>query len=83
MRQRFSSNSKEIIVPFLPDINLKDVEFTIPKIGDKKKLLSLSEKNVKQYKIDKLKKSEMLNPKYSRYESGCCMCCFQKCKTFK
>ena len=62
MRQRFSSNSKEIIVPFLPDINLKDVEFIIPKIGDKKKLLSLSEKNVKQYKIDKLKKSEMLNP---------------------
>ena len=62
MRQRFSSNTKEIIVPFLPDINLKDVEFIIPKIGDKKKLLSLSEKNVKQYKIDKLKKSEMLNP---------------------
>ena len=62
MRQRFSSNSKEIIVPFLPDINMKDVEFTIPKIGDKKKLLLLSEKNVKQYKIDKLKKSEMLNP---------------------
>ena len=62
MRQRFNSMSKEIIVPFLPNINLKDVEFTIPKIGDKKKLLTLSEKNVKQYKIDKLKKSEMLNP---------------------
>ena len=62
MRQRFNSMSKEIIVPFLPNINLKNVEFTIPKIGDKKKLLTLSEKNVKQYKIDKLKKSEMLNP---------------------
>ena len=62
MRHRFDSNSKEIIVPFLPDIILKNVEFTIPKIGDKKKLLALSEKNVKQYKLDKLKKSEMLNP---------------------
>lgn len=62
MRQRFNSKSKEIIVPFIPDIKLKDAEFTIPKIGDKMKLLALSEKNVKQYKIDKLKKSEMLNP---------------------
>ncbi len=62
MRQRFNSKSKEIIVPFIPDIKLKDAEFTIPKIGDKMKLLDLSEKNVKQYKIDKLKKSEMLNP---------------------
>lgn len=62
MRYRFNSTSKEIIVPFFPDINLKDVEFIIPKIGDKKKLLALSEKNVKQYKIDRLKKSEMLNP---------------------
>src|SRR5690606_36559556 len=56
MRHRFDSNSKEIIVPFLPDIILKNVEFTIPKIGDKKKLLALSENNVKQYKLDKLKK---------------------------
>lgn len=62
MRQRFNSKSKEIIVPFIPDIKLKNAEFTIPKIGDKMKLLALSEKNVKQYKIDKLKKSEMLNP---------------------
>ena len=38
MRQRFNSKSKEIIVPFLPDITLKDAEFTIPKIGDKKML---------------------------------------------
>ena len=62
MRHRFNSKSKEIIVPFLPDITLKVAEFTIPKIGDKKILLSLSEKNVKQYKLDKLKKAEMLNP---------------------
>jgi len=62
MRQRFGSQSREIIVPFQPDLKLSGVEFTIPQRGDKRKLLSLSEKNVKQYKIDKLKKAEMLNP---------------------
>ncbi|OPZ29673.1 MAG: UvrABC system protein C [Bacteroidetes bacterium ADurb.BinA174] len=62
MRQRFSSDSKEIIVPFTPELKLSDASFTIPQRGDKKKLLELSEKNVKQFKIDKLKKSEMLNP---------------------
>lgn len=62
MRQRFGSDSKEIIVPFLPDLKLSEITFTIPQRGDKKKLLELSEKNVKQFKIDKLKKSEMLNP---------------------
>ncbi len=62
MRQRFGSDSKEIIVPFLPDLILSGVEFTIPQRGDKKKLSELSDKNVKQFKIDKLKKSEMLNP---------------------
>ncbi len=62
MRQRFGSHSREIIVPFQPDLKLSGVEFTIPQRGDKRKLLSLSEKNVKQYKIDKLKKAEMLNP---------------------
>ncbi len=62
MRQRFESQSKEIIVPFIPDLKLTDVTFSIPQRGDKKKLLELSEKNVKQFKIDKLKKAEMLNP---------------------
>lgn len=62
MRQRFKSETKEIIVPFIPDLKLSDVTFTIPQRGDKKKLLELSEKNVKQFKVDKLKKSEMLNP---------------------
>ena len=62
MRQRFGSEMKEIIVPFIPDLKLPQVEFTIPQRGEKRKLLSLSEKNVKQYKIDKLKKAEMLNP---------------------
>lgn len=62
MRQRFGSNTKEIVVPFMPDIKLTNVDFVIPQRGDKKKLLLLSKKNVKQYKIDKLKKAEMLNP---------------------
>ncbi len=62
MRQRYKSESKEIIVPFIPDIQLTNVEFTIPKRGDKRKLLALSEQNVKQYRVDKLKKSEILNP---------------------
>ncbi|MEN9918020.1 MAG: excinuclease subunit UvrC [Bacteroidota bacterium] len=62
MIQRFEKSSKEIVVPFIPDLKLKDVEFTIPQRGDKVKLLKLSELNVKQYKIDKLKKAETLNP---------------------
>ena len=62
MRQRFGSKMKEIIVPFIPDLKIADVTFTIPRRGEKKKLLALSEMNVKQYKVDKLKKAEMLNP---------------------
>lgn len=62
MRQRFGSDMKEIIVPFLPEIKLTGVTFTIPQRGEKRKLLSLSEMNVKQYKVDRLKKADMLNP---------------------
>ena len=62
MRQRYKSESKEIIVPFIPDIKLTNVEFTIPQRGDKRKLLALSEQNVKQYRVDKLKRAEILNP---------------------
>lgn len=62
MRQRYKSESKEIIVPFIPDIQLTNVEFTIPQRGDKRKLLALSEQNVKQYRVDKLRKAEILNP---------------------
>ncbi|MDR2815910.1 MAG: excinuclease ABC subunit UvrC [Proteiniphilum sp.] len=62
MRQRFGSEMKEVIVPFIPELKLPEVEFIIPQRGEKRKLLSLSEKNVKQYKIDKLTKAEMLNP---------------------
>lgn len=62
MRQRYKSYAKEIIVPFEIDFNLSGVQITVPQRGDKKLLLDLSLKNVKQYKIDKLKKAEMLNP---------------------
>lgn len=62
MRERFKSDAREIIVPFSPDIELEKVVFTIPQRGDKKKLLSLSEMNVKQFKFDRLKQAEKLNP---------------------
>lgn len=62
MRERYKSHSPEIIVPFEIDISLKDVNFTIPQRGDKKKLLELSLLNVKQYKVDRMKQSEKLNP---------------------
>ncbi len=62
MRNRFKSTAKEIIVPFLPDTELEHVTFTIPQRGDKKKLLELSELNVKQFKVDRLKQAEKLNP---------------------
>lgn len=62
MLQRFGSESKEMIVPFIPDLILSGVEFIVPQRGDKRKLLELSDKNVKQFKIDKLKKAEMLSP---------------------
>lgn len=62
MRERYKSLSREIIVPFELDIELKDVVFTVPQRGDKKKLLDLSLLNVKQYKADRLKQAEKLNP---------------------
>lgn len=62
MRERFKSTAREIIVPFEPGIELEKVSFTIPQRGDKKKLLGLSEMNVKQYKVDRLKQAEKLNP---------------------
>lgn len=62
MRNRFKSSSREIIVPFLPESEFKDTTFTVPQRGDKRKLLEVSEQNVKQYKIDKLKSAEKLNP---------------------
>lgn len=62
MRERYKSCSREIIVPFELDMELKNVTFTIPQRGDKKHLLELSLLNVKQYKVDRLKQAEKLNP---------------------
>ena len=62
LRQRFKSNAKEIIVPQEIDLELDGVKFTVPKLGDKKTLLDLSIMNGKQYKFDRLKQAEKLNP---------------------
>ena len=62
MRERFNSNAKEIVVPFDPGMEWENIRFTIPKQGDKKTLLELSEMNGKQYKFDRLKQAEKLNP---------------------
>ncbi|SES70021.1 excinuclease ABC subunit UvrC [Prevotella sp. kh1p2] len=62
IRERFGSHAKEVIVPFEMDWKLKDAEFFIPQRGDKKHLLELSEMNGKQYKFDRLKQAEKLNP---------------------
>jgi len=62
LRERFKSNSKEIIVPFKIEYPIKGVTVHIPQRGDRKKLLDLSLQNVKQYKLDKLKQAEKLNP---------------------
>ena len=62
IRERFKSHAKEIIVPFEMEWKIKDAEFFVPQRGDKKHLLELSEMNGKQYKFDRLKQSEKLNP---------------------
>ena len=62
LRERFKSTSKEIILPFETDLQMADVTFTYPQRGDKKTLLELSIMNGKQYKFDRLKQAEKLNP---------------------
>lgn len=62
IRERFQSHAKEVIVPFEMDWSLKDATFFIPQRGDKKHLLELSEMNGKQYRFDRLKQAEKLNP---------------------
>jgi excinuclease ABC, C subunit len=62
IRERFKSDSKEIIVPQEVDVELENITFTIPQRGDKKTLLDLSIMNGRQYKIDRLKQAEKLNP---------------------
>lgn len=62
MRARYKSTAKEIIVPFLPDTETVGITWTVPQKGGKKKLLELSALNVKQYRADRLKRSDKLNP---------------------
>lgn len=62
LREKFKSLSRVAIVPFMPETLIDGVEYIIPQRGDKKKLLDLSEQNVKQYRVDKYKQAERLNP---------------------
>ncbi len=62
IRSKFKSTSKEIIVPFLPEIEIEGIHFIIPQRGDKKKLLELAERNVKHYQKEKLRIYEKANP---------------------
>ena len=62
LRERFSSDAREIIVPIEINMEMGNIKFTIPKLGDKKTLLELSEMNARQYKFDRLKQAEKLNP---------------------
>lgn len=62
LRRRFDSRAREVILPMNLDWDIPGVSITVPQRGDKKKLLELSERNVKQYKVDKYKQSERLNP---------------------
>ena len=62
LRERFTSQSREIIVPFEPDVSLPGIIYTIPKIGDKKKLLDLSQRNAKFFQMEKKKQIESTDP---------------------
>ena len=66
MRERYQSKSREIIVPFELEMELTNVTFTIPQRGEKKHLLELSIMNVKQYKVDRLKQADKLNPEQKK-----------------
>lgn len=62
LRERFQSNATEIIVPFIPELQLPGVEYTIPQRGDKKKLLELSARNVEYYRKDKERQDSLVDP---------------------
>ena len=66
MRERYKSKSREIIVPFELEMELNGVTFTVPQRGEKKHLLELSILNVKQYKVDRLKQADKLNPEQKK-----------------
>ena len=62
LRARFESTSREIIVPFEPEVTFEQLSITVPERGDKRKLLDISLQNARQYKVDRLKQAEKLNP---------------------
>jgi excinuclease ABC subunit C len=64
LRQRYEGDAKEVLVPFEPELEIPGVQFVIPKIGDKKKLLDLSEKNVRYFMKDKMEQADKLNPEH-------------------
>ncbi len=63
IRQRFESNAREMIVPLEPEMQLPDVRYTVPQRGDKKKLLELSQRNAKYYRLEKRKQKELVDPR--------------------
>ena len=64
IRQRFESNSPEIILPFMPEFEMPGISYVIPKIGDKRKLLDLSDRNVKYYQMEKEKQKDLVDPEH-------------------
>tara|TARA_B100000809_G_scaffold263609_1_gene317259 strand:- start:1961 stop:3751 length:1791 start_codon:yes stop_codon:yes gene_type:complete len=62
LRQRFESNSKEVLVPFKPELEDENIRFTVPQRGDKKKLLELSERNAKYYRLERFKQKANVSP---------------------
>jgi excinuclease ABC subunit C len=62
LRERFSSNSKELVVPFMPETTIEDVKYIVPQRGDKRSLLELSERNVKFYRLEKQKRKDLVDP---------------------
>jgi len=62
LRERFSSNSKELVVPFMPETTIEDVKYVVPQRGDKRSLLELSERNVKFYRLEKQKRKDLVDP---------------------
>ena len=62
IRQKFASESKEILLPFHLTVNIPDVKLIVPKVGDKKRIVELSEKNAKEYRLEKLKQIQIVDP---------------------
>jgi excinuclease ABC subunit C len=62
IRQRFESNAREVVVPFKPETPVPEVRFVVPQRGDKKQLLELSQRNVKYYRLEKLRQKELVDP---------------------